>query len=583
MAKKVLALSLFPALTSAAGEEVQKPMAPPGEPEIRAPYNPGPFKRFLVSPSAPVRFLFSEKGKQLLRNSPNPEARELLRALGEEVTDQNTMPPLPEEGTARSTIPPLPAPKPRLSTTIGCGSSVGALFNKEPSTFALPQNEQSVDFLPWGAGQFLVVGGSNDYRAFGFTGYYGDRKETDCKPDFEGGLPPVADPLDAGDKLFGGGDPVIAADPVRKVFFAADLRYDPTTTGIGIFRTPMSYLLSTTKCPNGTHTSAQAASCWQTKKVINPLPGTFVSYFQDKPHLAVDERARGIGAGNVYITGTEFDFFGAFSRIWLVACNNFLNQCSVPIIVSGLDTQTQFSHVSVRPDGKITITYVSVPKYGTFDIKYVSCNPATPPATPSCSPPKLVFHETRPIPFGGQLAAQDFRIATYPKHAHRISNGKIETIVVWDRCRVPIIGICPDADIVARFTTNNGSTWSPLKCVACFNQDQFFPWVVADRQKNAFLVAYYTSHGDYYQHRLWVWLTDFKAGSRTPHLHPVTTFPTDPSGDFFLGGLFFGDYIGIAARNGRAYVHYTYNFRQGNYSGILAPQQDNYLKRITYP
>src|SRR5437867_4430843 len=56
-----------------------------------------------------------------------------------------------------------------------------------------------------------------------------------------------------------------------------------------------------------------------------------------------------------------------------------------------------------------------------FQIKYVRCTPGGAPATPSCAPAVLVHNETQPLPFGGVLGVQDFRIATYPKHDHNCS------------------------------------------------------------------------------------------------------------------------------------------------------------------
>src|SRR4051812_10023843 len=49
--------------------------------EARAPRPPQPFQRFAVSPSAPVRFLLSDRGRELLRHSPAPQAAGIRRAL----------------------------------------------------------------------------------------------------------------------------------------------------------------------------------------------------------------------------------------------------------------------------------------------------------------------------------------------------------------------------------------------------------------------------------------------------------------------------------------------------------------------
>jgi hypothetical protein len=60
----------------------------------------------------------------------------------------------------------------------------------------------------------------------------------------------------------------------------------------------------------------------------------------------------------------------------------------------------------------------------------------------------------------------------------------------------------------------------------------------------------------------------------------------DPSGDFFLGGSFIGNNIGVAARSTttgrRAYVHFMHNIVSGNYNGAQSPEQNNHLTRFDY-
>jgi len=570
------------------------------------PSNPPGFKGFRASPSSTVQFYFSEMGKSLLMTSPDPRVRDMGRAVGGSDTSR------------ASTVQPLlgvrvPTFDPGVISPI-CGTVSGCKFNLEPATNAAPQNDESVDFIRGGglAGEDLTVAAANDYRLIlgtgnvHFSGYYVSR-DADGAPEFEGGLPPVPDPLESGGTLIGGGSPMIVADPERSAFFAADLRFDYTTSGIGVFRTTAAKLNSGAAgdCPDGTHTEDQAVGCWPTKTIVNAQPYLGFLFFEDKPHLAVDERAAGTGAGNVYVTATEFSSSSYASRIWLVACNNTLTACSAPTIISGGDTSAQFSHVAVRPDGGVTVTYVNrglTPFYSQqFDIKYVRCTPAAAPATPSCSPATLVYAETQPLPFGGFLAAQDFQIATYPKHDHRTEGTGTETYVVWDRCKIdPSVNrigfalVCPDADVAATASTDNGVTWSARFSINASTQDQFFPWIKTDRSRGIINIAYYTSQNDgTFQHRLNVYLNHINPDgvlnvNAISDTHIITSVVNDPAADRALGGLFFGDHIGVAARGtgvdgaSRAYCGFTSNDVQGLYGGVSAPQQDNKLTRLDY-
>ncbi len=583
----------------------------------RGPVNPAPFQKFKAPVSGPVRFILSEKGKQLAQQTSNPGARALLQAAGVEVPQ--TPPPRPSPQAVPQAAPQA-APSPGLQpppvgrggvipndpgvVPANCAATSGCVFNLETATVPLPQNEESMDFIRNGVatGTDLIVGGANDYRGFlgsfsGATGYYVNKALQTAGaallPQFEGALPLVLDPLGAGN-LAGGGEPVVAADPARNMFFMADLRFDSSTTGIGLFSTTRANLLNTAVCPNGTHTAAQAATCWPKGLVVNPLPSfSSQAYFQDKPHIAVDERATGTGAGNVYVAGVEFDFFNFFSRVWLVSCNNALTACSSPVIISGGDTATQFPHIAVRPDGNVTVSYVNFD--AAADIKFVRCAVLAAPFTPPCLPPGLVYSETQPIT---ALSAEDFRIATYPKHDHRLDGTGTETYIVWDRCKVPLfLGICPDADVVMKVSVNNGVTWSGLIGVGATGiavNDQFFPWIKTDRSRNIVNIVYYSSAGDpTFQHRVQMVLNhinpdgvlNFNAISDT---HVLTTLLNDPDGDPVLGGSFFGDYIGVAARGtgadgaSRAYAGYTYNDTNKNCGGVLCPQQDNKVQELDY-
>src|SRR5205823_1897202 len=84
--------------------------------------------------------------------------------------------------------------------------------------------------------------------------------------------------------------------------------------------------------------------------------------FSDKPHLRPDERSSGTGAGDVYVTWTNFDLTNGLSQIEIEACNfsSVKAVCSPAKIISGSDPLTQFSHIAVRPDGVVTLTYINL-------------------------------------------------------------------------------------------------------------------------------------------------------------------------------------------------------------------------------
>src|SRR5258708_6943911 len=437
------------AAISISGQDIEQSRT--GSPELHAVspnYNPPPFQHNAVSPSGSVMFLLSPQGKRMAARHPNVVG--LMKSWGVKLSS----PPPPTE-SLRTNVPSVSLPPGRP-----CDAAAGAFFNLEPAGgapelgIAVPQNEESVDYIPNGgqSGADLVIEGANDYRgifdsavstngapppnAWGFstTGYYVHRAGNDCTPSFEGGLPHLVYPPTL-ENLYGGGDPVIAADAGRRRFYAADLRMGGTATGIGLFVSTAATLNDASKCPNGTHLTdasgqdTTASSCWPSNALLNAQPAA--QNFSDKPHMRVDERASGIGAGDVYVTFTNFNLAQGTSSIGLVACPATFSSaasCSPPITISGVDPQTQYSHISIRPDGVVTITYINLNVYSTlvfgaiqetFDIRYVSCVPNGAPLPPTCVQPAPVVTERQPLYFSGSsftatLAANTFRVSTYP-------------------------------------------------------------------------------------------------------------------------------------------------------------------------
>jgi hypothetical protein len=594
--------------------------------------NPGPFQKNLAPMSGQVRMLFSARGQKLAAAHPGVRGR--MQVWGMKV------PALPRGNSGQQFKNQRGEKKP---DTGACDDFTGAQFNLEPSTgmaelgLAVPQNETPVDFLPKGGlnGNDLVIGGANDYRgmldplaspdfvsvppnAWGFssTGYYVSRSGRGCGPDFEGGLPHMTY-SPTGETLHGGGDPVFAVDSTRNLVYGADLRFGATVSAVGAFHTTVANLDSPSACPDGTHLTDGAGNdtvssrCWPNGMLV--AADTNPNHFDDKPHMRVDERKSGIGAGDVYISYTLFDSGNAVSTIELVTCpSNFgsILDCSNPLTLGdSSDSSTQFSHIAVRPDGAITISYVSsgvsndFPAIGSLfvNIKLVTCRPNGAPNPPSCSTPSLVAHENQPIPFifPAGLAEQLFRISTYPTHDQRFnpSTKEYEEFVVWTRCaKPPVFPIgngptawvqCPASEVVMSYSTGSGANlkWSPPIPVSAGVHDQFFSWARTDHARNVVNVVYYSSENDPSGRSLQVVENNIDPGDYAPGPdHVVIKAFSNPSSDPLLGDFnpFYGDYIGITAKDGRAYIHFTgTNFGQ-DYGGITTGGQNNQLTRFMY-
>jgi hypothetical protein len=150
---------------------------------------------------------------------------------------------------------------------------------------------------------------------------------------------------------------------------------------------------------------------------------------------------------------------------------------------------------------------------------------------------------------------------------------------------------CPKSDVVVSESVNGGAFSAPA-LVDTAPRDQFFSWINVDRVSGTVNITYYSAETDYYSHFLQVKLAQIAPGGTAPEpiasRLTVTAVRSDPGSDEFLGGFFYGDYIGvIGVANAintvhRAYFGYTYNINLATYSGVAHGEQNNFLARVDY-
>lgn len=484
----------------------------------------------------------------------------------------------------------------------GCTGPNGGRFNLEPRPNAVVEAARSVAFLPGRAGPNLdlVVATATDERGVAGSpdGFYVQRSNANCTPDFEGGLPAISN---AYDLFLPNGTPTAIADPARDAFFIVDLRFGETTdeNGVGIVRTTAANLLSSTACPSGTQTSG-SASCWTTGAVTNI---TELNAFLDSPHIAVDPRTSGTGAGDVYTVVAQRSPNGSSTSISLTACTNRKLDCGKSIAISGTDGQADFPFVQVRPDGGITVSYrnTTFPKVNPEEIKFVSCTPNGAPAAPSCSAAVVVTTENDPV-FATLLGDAPMEDELYPRHAHRLeSDGKtVTTFLVYDRCDVAVIQqaglgspFCPKADVVMTSSSDGGASWTPIEKVSASDGQQFFGAVAADTSTGTVNIAYYSTENDFFQQRPQVFLAQVAAGSTAVGTAELLT---SGFGDVQASSPIsvldqptgFGDRLGLAAAGtgtagqSHAYVGFTWNSVFGTYGGVASADVNNHLTVFSY-
>ena len=495
----------------------------------------------------------------------------------------------------------LPASSNAQAPTTACTGPNGSRFNLEPRANAVIQAAQSVAFLPNAgeSGNDLIVATATDMRSIAGSSdeFYVQRSNANCSADLEGSLPFISNIID---QFAPFGTPMAIADPARDAFFIVDLRFGLGTddSGVGVVRANASGLLNSTLCPSGTQTNG-SAGCFNSAAVFNIAS---LNSFQFNPHIAVDPRTTGTGAGDLYAVVTEADPNNTLhTSIFLTACTNALN-CGNSIKISGTDLEGDFAWVQVRPDGIITITYrnTAFPGVNPEDIKFITCTPNGAPKAPTCKAPVLITTENTPIfaSFAGDVPMQD---QLYPRHANRLeSDGvSVTTFLVYDRCEVSVINFgfatdfCPKTDVVMTSSADGGNTWAPITKVSNGKGQQFFGQPAIDASTETLNIAYYSTENDPLQQRAQVFLAQVQPGTTAVgKAQLLTSALADAAAESPVQVLFapvaFGNRIGLAAvgtgtsGQSRAYVGFTWNSVFGSYGGVAMPDMNNHLAQFQY-
>jgi len=497
----------------------------------------------------------------------------------------------------------------RAGGSAPCNVPTGTRFNLEPRVNATNQSAASADFLLNGVGMDndLVVQTASDSRGLSQSnsGYYVHRSTTpDCSVQFEGGLPPFQF---QGDTFIGtnaqGGGPLVVADSARNAFFAADGRTGNNSAGIGLFRAAAADLLNPTRCPNGTHTVAQATSCWmQTAPAfLDSLPA-----FDEagEPFLAVDERATGSGAG----AGDVYVLYGNDpSPLSIVACSNSLicgAAALIPVPANTINLPYGGVDVHVTPTGLITVSFGLLPRDGRQKgetLFFTTCIPAGAPNPPTCAQPTVVAKVANEILTSQGAPLQNlngFHLEiTAPRHATRLGPGNdFTTFLVYDDCVAPLTSVfgtpaCAGGEVNLTISSDSGKTWSKPISVDTKVGHHFFGNVATDGSTGTVSIVYLSTEGDPNFHQSRVMLNQIALGStklgpqqRITSVHDATDMFAGAENFDFLNDLG----IGVVSRgtgsagHSRLYTSFNSSLDKGLYEKEPLPDLNNDINLQTF-
>jgi len=406
--------------------------------------------------------------------------------------------------------------------------------NRGTDTFShITQSETSV-----AVSNSTILVGFNDSGQLGslgdFTGY---SKSTDNGATWTDMGAPTT-PLGSVAAVFG--DPVLVADLTRAtggsaVFYFANLA-DATTTGTSI--------ISVHKTINGGTSWASAA---------NASPLAAGGQFQDKEWMAVDTRAAGTGAGNIYVCWTRFGGAGGiqFSR----STNGGASFTQLGANLSG-GTNVQGCSVAVDPNnGRVYVAWADFglgairlrrstdfgATFGT-EVTVGSLLPTAESTTSCGGATRSVFLDSE-----ANATQRAVRSAPFPNIAVSPTNGHV--YAVWHKGGLPGGA---GADIAYARSTDAGLTFGAVSRInSAVTGHQFFP-AIAVNTSGRLAVNYYSTQNSGTNRLIDLYKVDsadgvaFSAPVRITDVsfnRPVT----NPNFDTFIAACYMGDYNGMTA------------------------------------
>ncbi|MBM3405607.1 MAG: hypothetical protein FJY10_12060, partial [Bacteroidetes bacterium] len=300
---------------------------------------------------------------------------------------------------------------------------------------------------------------------------------------------------------------------------------------------------------------------WQQVLIANAGSGGFSVL--DKNHMWIDNRPTSPYVGNLYVAWTNFTGGPNDSEIELCrSTNNGINWSS-PIAVSeavNAGSHNQGVNLQTGPNGEVYAVwaiYDGFPEDETALGFAKSTNGGV-----SFQPATRIISNIRGIRM--TETSKDMRVNSFPVMAVDISGGAYNgnIYIVWCNIGVPGINTGNDKDVYIIKSADGGTTWSaPIRVnqdPAGLGKEHYFPWITCDPVTGSLSVVYYddrnvtsdkcqayvsvsTNAGETWE--------DFKVSD-------VSFTPTPIGG---LAGGYFGDYLGITARNRVVYPCWTDN------------------------
>jgi hypothetical protein len=355
-------------------------------------------------------------------------------------------------------------------------------------------------------------------------------------------------PMPLGAVATAGGDPMVVADRNRlsgqtSVFYFANIG---TKSGDGRSIIPV-------------YRSDDGGATWSFGRNASPLAPT-TDKLQDKEWMAVDTRASGTGAGNVYVCWTRFPASGwggiQFSkstdhgltftqRSTRLSANKVdVQSCQVAVNPLNGDVYVSWTDASADDDAPEIHVRVSTDQGSHFFAEHTIATGARAETQVTCDGFfRDVFIDTE-----SNALSRSIRSETASSMTVNPLTGDI--VVVWHTAG---LSGGSEADIAFSRSTDRGSTWSPMTRINSTVTGQQFQPSIAANQNGELRAAYYSTQNSSTDRKLDLYeVTSTDGGATWSQPDRVTDVSfdrpkLDPNFNPGVASCYMGDYIAVAA------------------------------------
>ena len=325
---------------------------------------------------------------------------------------------------------------------------------------------------------------------------------------------------------------------------------------------------------NGIAISTNEGATWS-EVLVAPNPGSLA----DKNHLWVDNKPSSPFQGNLYSAWTDFGGVNDSEIVLSRSINGGLTWTPRTSISTAVlaGSHNQGVNIQTGPNGEVYAVWAVYDSWPSDETALGFASSSDGGAT--WSPATRIITNIRGI--RATTTSKNHRVNSFPVLAVDISDGPSSgnLYAVWSNYGVPGTNVGPDIDVYMIRSTNGGASWSsPIKVNGdpIAGKEHYFPWIASDPVTGELHAIFYDDRNvSSTQNEVFVassvdagntW-TDFKVSD--------VAFTPSPVPGLAVG--YFGDYLGVAARDGKVYPTWTDN-RTGRVLAYVSPFNSDALE-----